>query len=273
VIVAIIIGAITGWLMSMPIGPVNAAVISRTLKYNFRAGFAVGIGAAIMDVIYCGGSAQINQFLVTSPIVDLLFELVGFIALVWLGVRQLRSVRAEREKEQNNQNGKNGEIPESGMAAAAMKRMRLKQQSAFVPLVLGILLYATNIMAVPEWIIVAGLWRSWGVLGVGVDINVLFALGAGLGTAGWYLTLVRWISKHHRGFNTSTLRKINFGTGIAMLIFGGYFGYQIIFGTNWQEVRIHFKENTSGLLSELGFMGCNGILGMWDSKGIFWKFL
>ena len=247
-IIAIIIGAITGWLMSMPIGPVNAAAISRTLKYNFRAGLAVGIGAAIMDMIYCGGAAQIHQFLVTSPIINLIFELVGFIVLIWLGTRQLRSVRAEHKKQRSNHNGKQKEIPESSMAAAAMKRMHLKQQSAFVPLVLGILLYATNVMAVPEWIIVAGLWRSWGVLGIGFNINAMFALGAGLGTAGWYLTLVRWISKHHRGFKASTLRKINLGTGIAMLVFGGYFGYQIIFDTNWQEVETHFQENTSGYL-------------------------
>jgi threonine/homoserine/homoserine lactone efflux protein len=50
-IIAVIIGFITGWLMSMPIGPVNAAVISRTLKYTPRYGIAVAIGAAIMDIV------------------------------------------------------------------------------------------------------------------------------------------------------------------------------------------------------------------------------
>jgi threonine/homoserine/homoserine lactone efflux protein len=64
-IVAIIVGFVTGWLLSMPIGPVNAAAISRTLKYSARYGIAVGIGAALMDMIYCGGAAQINQFLVS----------------------------------------------------------------------------------------------------------------------------------------------------------------------------------------------------------------
>ena len=250
-IVAIIVGAITGWLMSMPIGPVNAAAISRTLNYNYRVGFAVGIGAALMDVIYCAGAAQINQFLVTSPIVNLLFELVGLVALIWLGIRQLRSVQSEQRLDSTaSSNDKSEELPEGTVAAAAMKRIHLKSQSYLLPFVLGLLLYATNVMAVPEWIIVAGLWRSWGVLGVGFDINAVFALGAGLGTAGWYLTLVRWISRHHRGFEASTLRKINLGTGIAMLIFGGYFGYQIIFGTNWQEVKSHVKDDTSEYLKK-----------------------
>ncbi|HWF43045.1 MAG TPA: LysE family transporter [Candidatus Kapabacteria bacterium] len=246
-IVALFIGAVTGWLMSMPIGPVNAAAISRTLKYSFRSGFAVGLGAALMDFIYCGGSAQINQFLVSSPIIDLVFELIGLLALGWMGTRQLRSLRSERKE---SQNGKS-EVPEGSVAEAAMKRIHLNQKSALIPFVIGILLYATNIMAVPEWIIVAGLWRSWGVLGVGFTTNAYFAIGAGIGTAGWYLTLVRWISKHHRGFKPATLQKINLGTGIAMLIFGAYFGYQIIFGTNWHEVKVHFKEDTSGFIIHL----------------------
>ena len=84
-IIALIIGAITGWLMSMPIGPLNAAVISRTIKYSARFGVAVAIGAGLMDVIYCGGAAQINQFLVESPVINLCFEFVGFTGAVNTG--------------------------------------------------------------------------------------------------------------------------------------------------------------------------------------------
>jgi hypothetical protein len=132
--------------------------------------------------------------------------------------------------------------------AAAMKRMHLRKRGLLGPFVLGVALYATNVLAVPEWIIIAGLWRSWGLLGVGVDVNVFFALGAGIGTAAWYFILVRWIATRNRSFKPSTLRRIDFAMGIAMLIFGCYFGYEIIFGTHWQEVKAHAKTDVGQYL-------------------------
>ena len=255
-LIALLIGAITGWLLSMPIGPVNAAAISRTLKDGFRYGLAVGIGGALMDVIYCGGSAQINQFLVASPIVNLLFEVAGFVALIWLGVRQL-SPKPTPEEETNAHeheigDSKLGDGSIGGRAAAvAMRRMHIEKKGLAGPFILGVFLYATNVMAVPEWIIISGLWRSWGLLGAGLQVNLIFALGAGVGTASWFIVLVRLIAKSHSGFKPSTLKKINFGTSIAMFVFGAYFGYAILFETNWKSVGIHFKQDTNQVLDSV----------------------
>ena len=236
----------------MPIGPVNAAAISRTLKYGFAFGMAVGSGAALMDLIYCGGAAQINQFLVTSPVINLCFELVGFAALLFLGIRQLsKKSRSEMDKAAEESKHEGGTAAER-MQAAAMKRMHAEEKSLFGPFSIGMLLYATNVMAVPEWIIVSGLWRSWGVLGSGFGYNAFFALGAGLGTVGWFTLLIRWISKHHRGFQRATLQKINVGTGIAMLAFAGYFAFAILFETHWNDVRSHFVHNAGAIIDSVG---------------------
>src|SRR5437868_5664484 len=94
-IIAFIVGFVSGWLISMPIGPVNAAAISRTIHYNRRHGFLVGSGAAIMDTIYCGGATQINGFLLRSPIINLCFQIAGFALLLYLGIK---SIRAEQQE-------------------------------------------------------------------------------------------------------------------------------------------------------------------------------
>ena len=249
-IVAFLIGAITGWLLSMPIGPVNTAAISHTLKYSYKFGLAVGVGAALMDVIYCGGSAQINEFLVKSPVINLIFEAVGFTALLILGIRQFSHKTLHQELHHPSDDEDDDGRGER-MASAALKRMHLEKKSLAGPFTIGVLLYATNVMAVPEWIIVSGLWRSWGVLGTGVATNALFALGAGAGTVGWFIVLVRWISRHHHGFQPATLRKINLGMGLALLVFSGYFAYAIIFETHWPEVQSHVKENTGRIIDSI----------------------
>ncbi len=243
-IVALIIGAITGWLMSMPIGPVNAAVISRTIKYSARFGVAVAIGAGLMDVIYCGGAAQINEFLVESPVINLCFEFAGFVALLVLGIRQLTTKTIPTSVPEDSIRGER-------IAHAAMERMHLEKKTLIGPFTIGVLLYATNVMAVPEWIIVSGLWRSWGVLESGFNMNVSFALGAGIGTIGWFLVLIRWISKRRRGFQASTLKKINLGTGIAMLAFAGYFAFAILFETHWSDVQSHVKHSTNQIIDSI----------------------
>jgi threonine/homoserine/homoserine lactone efflux protein len=249
-IVALIIGAMTGWLMSMPIGPINAAVISRTIKYSARFGVAVAIGAGIMDVIYCGGAAQINEFLVESPVINLFFEFAGFSALLILGIRQLTAKTVAHDPSSTDTLRDNPDRSER-VADAAIHRMHLEKKSLLGPFTIGILLYATNVMAVPEWIIVSGLWRSWGLLGSGFDINASFALGAGAGTIGWYLVLIRWISKRRRGFKPATLQKINLGTSIAMLAFAAYFAYAILFETHWGEVQSHFIHNTGSIIDSI----------------------
>jgi threonine/homoserine/homoserine lactone efflux protein len=237
-IAALITGFITAWIMSMPIGPLNAAVISRTLKYGTRYGTIIGIGASLMDLVYCAGAAQINQFLVESPVINLLFQGIGSLALLILGVRQLRA--PDTSKPMNYEEA-NETHPDKSDARAehAVERMHVRKKGYLGAMLIGILLYATNVAAVPEWIIVAGVWRGWGILLHGFIYNLLFAVGAALGTSAWYSTLIRWINKRQRGFQPQTLSKINFGAGLAMLAFAGYFALEIALNTDWQVIAEH----------------------------------
>jgi threonine/homoserine/homoserine lactone efflux protein len=237
-IAALVTGFITAWIMSMPIGPLNAAVISRTLKYGVRYGTVIGIGASMMDLVYCAGSAQINQFLVESPVINLLFQAVGSLALLVLGIKQLRAPASNKPMDFDEavtpHAGPRDDRPEH-----TMDRLHVRRKGYIGAMLIGILLYATNVAEVPEWIIVAGLWRGWGILAHGFIYNFLFAVGAALGTSAWYTALIRWINKRQRGFKMTTLAKINFGAGVAMLAFAAYFGLQIALKTDWHVVAEH----------------------------------
>lgn len=237
-IAALLTGFVTAWLMSMPIGPLNAAVISRTLKHGTRYGTLIGIGASMMDLVYCAGAAQINQFLVESPLINLLFQAIGSLALLVLGIKQLRG--PAESKPVNYDEAVSRELaPSDDRPEHTVERMHVRKRGYIGAMLIGILLYATNVAAVPEWIIVAGLWRGWGVLSNGFIYNLLFAVGAALGTTAWYSALIRWINKRQRGFKPNTLTKINFGAGIAMLAFSAYFALEIALGTDWHVIAQH----------------------------------
>jgi threonine/homoserine/homoserine lactone efflux protein len=241
-IVAVLIGFVTGWLVSMPIGPVSASIISRTLRYGARNGLFVSIGAGVMDFIYCGGAAQIHEFLQASPIINLLFQITGLIVLVIVGIKTLsqRTVPDEDVAESDRASQREAE--------QKVKKLRIEQNGFFAPFAMGVLLYASNVAAVPEWIFISALWRENGVLEEGVLVNLAFAIGAGLGTLGWGYFLVRFIERRRRGFKPAFLAKINLIAGGALLLFGLYFGYKIIFDTKWTDVSNSWNANVMGLL-------------------------
>lgn len=231
-LVAILIGFVTGWLISMPVGPLNAAAISRTIKKGMKAGFAVGLGGALMDFIYCAGSAKIHEYLLASPLINLIFQVIGFIALSILGISTLRSNKLASE---------DTDIKDEAEAEERMKRFHLSTKGLLAMFFLGILLYASNVAAIPEWIFLTALWRSYHLLDVGYLADLAFALGAGLGTAGWFLTLVRFIAKRRRGFQPRTLKIINTSAGVALIGFGIYFAIQIIVQTDWHRIGHYFS--------------------------------
>jgi threonine/homoserine/homoserine lactone efflux protein len=236
-IVAILIGFVTGWLISMPIGPVSASVISRTLRYGARNGLFVSIGAGVMDFIYCGGAAQIHEFLQASPLINLIFQITGLVVLVLVGIKTLsqRTVPNEQVEESDRESQREAE--------QRVKRLRINQSGFIAPFVMGVILYASNVAAVPEWIFVSALWRENGILEEGVLVNLAFAVGAGLGTLGWGYFLVTFIERRRRGFKPAFLQKINLAAGGALLLFGLYFGYKIVFDTQWDAVSKSWNAN------------------------------
>jgi hypothetical protein len=109
------------------------------------------------------------------------------------------------------------------------------------------MLYASNIASLPEWVFLTAFWKQQGFLDDGYTIYAVFALGAGAGTAGWFLTLTRYFTKRKSTLKPKTLMLINQVAGIAMLAFGLYFGYQIAFKTDWTRVNERIQQRVGQL--------------------------
>ena len=237
-IIALLVGFLSGWLISMPIGPVNAAAISRTIHFNQKHGFLVGIGAAIMDIIYCGGATQINAFLLRSPIINLCFQAAGFGLLLYLGIKSLKAEGAEHPFEPTP-----ADIKREVKAESRVERMHVKKAGVASSIFLGVVLYASNVAGIPEWIFITAFWHNQGVYIIGLSDAITFAVAAGVGTAGWFFVLTKYFSKRKSTLKPRTLYLINRFAGLAMLAFGVYFGYQIIFKTDWTRVHERWDEH------------------------------
>jgi len=202
---AFLVGIIVGVVISIPIGPINVTVISKGFKKGFHDAIAIGLGASTMDFLYCAASILGLSAFVHKIEVSIIFRIVGFILLVYLGVRDI-TTRIETFRYENIET-KNG-----------------KFHSAFL---VGVLMYLSNPTLVAFWITLSGVVQSYSEIINNVGDGLLFAFGVGTGTAIWYYSMLKVILHKRNSFKAETLTVLSRISGVIMLGFGAYIGFEL----------------------------------------------
>ncbi len=204
--VSLFVGLIVGMVISVPIGPINVTVISKGLKQGFKNAFGVGLGASTMDFIYCGATMLGLSAIVHSIEVNIIFQIIGFLILAYLGIRDVRT-KVETFRYEGFE-AKNG-----------------KFHNAFL---VGVFMYVSNPTLVAFWLMLSGVIQSSAMIGDGLVSVALFALGVGSGTSLWYYLLLKAISWKKESFRAETLTVFSKISGYIMLSFSAYIGYELV---------------------------------------------
>jgi len=88
---AMALGLVSGFLISIPVGPINLAIINEGAKRGFRWGVLIGFGAIAMDIVYCGIAFAGFSGLFSTHLLRATMELLSFLALIYLGIRYLQT--------------------------------------------------------------------------------------------------------------------------------------------------------------------------------------
>src|SRR5436853_7383723 len=80
-------GFISGFLVCIPVGPINVAIINEGARRGLLWSIMIGLGAMVMDTIYCGVAFAGFSSLFTGPLVKSLMELLSFILMSYLGFK------------------------------------------------------------------------------------------------------------------------------------------------------------------------------------------
>jgi threonine/homoserine/homoserine lactone efflux protein len=189
-------GAIIGFSIAAPVGPIGVLCIRRSLADGRQIGLATGLGAATADAIYgciAGfGLTAISRFLVGQRV---WLGILGGLFLCYLGIRTFISKPAEQT----------AEVRSGGLLSAYV--------TTFV-------LTLTNPMTVLSFIAVfAGLG-----LGVSPDYFSASTLVAGvfIGSALWWLLLSSGVALFRSVVGSDWMRFVNRLSGSIILAFGVY---------------------------------------------------
>ena len=203
--IALIVGFVIGFFTSVPIGPINLAVMMKGFANKAGQGLMIGAGAGFMDVVYCGAAMFGMSTLISNPKIALVFQIATFAIFLIFAVKTTFF-----------------NIPEAKLRPTedtpGLKRY----------LLVGIVLYLSNPSFIAYWITVAGIIHSYRVVQPTVYNDVMFATGTGVGTFGWYFVLLELVKRYKVRFDARQIQNITRAFGAILLIITAVMGWNLL---------------------------------------------
>lgn len=196
--VAAVTGFVSGFLVSIPVGPINISIVNEGARRGFAWAFLIGLGATIMEVIYCAIAFAGFTSLFDSRWIKATMELVSFLLMLFLGVKYLLA----------------HSLPSTSRSIETVEH-RLHPHTAFWTGFVrclgnpGVLLFWITISATfisHEWM--DDTWKS----------KAACLGGVALGCFAWFTLLSYLVSRGHGRFSTRTLLRMSQFSGASVLI-------------------------------------------------------
>ena len=203
--IAFIVGFIIGFFTSLPIGPINIAVMMKGLSNKTGQGLMIGAGSGWMDFVYCSAAMFGISSLNSNPKVELVFKIASFVIFLFIGIKTTFFKPPEA-------------APSKSEESPGFKRYFL----------LGIVLYLSNPSFIPYWITVAGVIHGYHILAVSAYNNLFFALGTGVGTTASFFTLLELVKKQKMRLDKKRIEQVTRAFGIVLIIISIIMGYKLI---------------------------------------------
>jgi threonine/homoserine/homoserine lactone efflux protein len=189
-------GAVLGFLIAAPVGPIGLLCIYRTLRAGWFTGLLTGFGAATADAAYASVAAfGIRAVAAAIGAVTIPLHVGGAVFLGWMGVHMLRS-NADRH------------------AAAGVLKPR-----AFAAFVSTVMLTLANPATIVSFIAVfaAAATRAPSVAGA-----VVIVAGVLCGSTAWWLVLSTVVALWRRALSARALRAIDAASAALLIGFAAY---------------------------------------------------
>src|SRR5262252_10132390 len=95
ILLAGLTGLLSGLLLSIPVGPINLTILNEGARRGFKWAMLIGLGATVMEVIYCFVAFTGFASFFTRGYVKAAMELFSFVFMLFLGVKFLMAKSVE----------------------------------------------------------------------------------------------------------------------------------------------------------------------------------
>ncbi len=196
-LLAAILGVVSGFITSIPGGPVNVTILNEGARSGFRRAIIIAVGAMTMESVYCALAFASFAGLFASHYIRATMELMSLLLTLWLGIKYL----------------KGDSLPGEARGLEFAER-KLHPHTAFWT---GFVRVLGNPGLLVLWLSIAATMLSHDWVADDWACKGAFVGGVALGGVGWF-GLVAWgISHGSRRFSPGALRKMAQVSGLFML--------------------------------------------------------
>ena len=196
--IAIISGAITGFICAVPVGPINVAIMEEGFQSGRKQAFIIAIGALLMEMIYCIIAFSGFATLFSDKIILATVELISFLAVTFFGIKYLM-INAVTVQ------GKRAKVVEN----------RLSPHTAFWT---GFVRVLVNPNVLLFWIMISAVLISNQTIQAEWKSRMACVIGAAIGIGSWFTLLVIGSARAKNRFSDKTLVKFSQISGVLLLL-------------------------------------------------------
>jgi threonine/homoserine/homoserine lactone efflux protein len=201
-------GTIIGFLVSIPVGPINVTIINEGARRGFKWALLIGLGAVAMEIVYCTvGFASFATFF-SYRLIKASMELISFVLVIFLGFKYLLA----------------HSLPATSHSADVVEE-KLHPHSAFM---IGFVRVLGNPAVLVFWITMAATFLSHEWVDPNWISKTVFISGVALGASGWFFLLSYTVARKHQQFSTETLLRMSHISGACLIGMGIIIGVRLI---------------------------------------------
>ncbi|MFA2840076.1 LysE family transporter [Bacillus paranthracis] len=197
-----------GLSLSAPMGPINAAQLEKGIRSGVFHAWILGIGALLADVIYMALIYLGVIHFLEKDIIKLFLWSFGAFVLIYTGIESVKN--ANQISISNTRN----------------------DDSIIKSFFSGFFMSLSNPLTILFWLGIFGSILAKAASSYNKEQLLLYSFGTILGIFIWDITMASTSSIFRKILNTRILSLITVISGISLIIYGLYFGfqtYQIIF--------------------------------------------
>jgi len=190
-------GFASGFLVSIPVGPINVSIVNEGARRGFSWAFLIGLGATVMEVIYCAIAFAGFTHLFDSRWIKATMELVSFLLMLFLGVKYLLA----------------HSLPATTRSVETVEH-RLHPHTAFWT---GFVRCLGNPGVLLFWLTISATFISHEWMDDTWSSRAACLGGVALGCFLWFTLLSFLVSRSHGKFSTNTLLRMSQFSGASVL--------------------------------------------------------
>ncbi|HAW09169.1 MAG TPA: hypothetical protein DCW42_08415 [Bacteroidetes bacterium] len=232
-IIAALIGAIVGFVLAIPPGPIGMTTIKMSAFNTKSNAYHLIFATSLMDIFYIlltffmtsAIVGSFDKFTTKYTLITSILQVSVVLIFIAFGIYNLIQ-KKEKSK------------PET-LSTAEPKIKFLDKLSNRGPFFLGIALALSN-LANPSFLPSLGFVTlqiaAWEIFPLSISNKIIFGVSFGIGNFLWLYLLINVISTNKHRLSENFLLRLRQLTGITFLSFGTYLGYQVFRFLPWREI-------------------------------------